>query len=98
MFSGDIFLFKSSQELENKEKEDEMQSSSKPVKIKGKVKARKVVEQMNKPSPMGRRVVPRIDTAMKNKADAAANKLLKAKVHCKKLMERPAWILLKALH
>ncbi|XP_078324208.1 DNA topoisomerase 2-alpha-like isoform X3 [Crassostrea virginica] len=77
------------EELENKEKEDEMQSSSKPVKIKGKVKARKVVEQMNKPSPMGRRVVPRIDTAMKNKADAAANKLLKAKAkkEAKNLMD-----------
>jgi hypothetical protein len=58
-----------------------MQASNKPVKIKGKgVKSRKVVEQISKPSPMGVRVVPRIDTAMKNKADAAANKLLKAKV------------------
>lgn len=58
-----------------------MQALNKPVKIKGKgVKSRKVVEQMSKPSPMGQRVVPKIDTAMKNKADAAANKLLKAKV------------------
>lgn len=69
------------EELEQREREDEKQSLSKPVKIKGKgVKARKVVEEMNKPSPMGRRVVPRIDTAMKNKADAAANKIQKAKL------------------
>ncbi|XP_048776509.2 DNA topoisomerase 2-alpha-like isoform X2 [Ostrea edulis] len=83
-------FMKALMELEQKEKEEEMQALNKPVKIKGKgVKSRKVVEQMSKPSPMGQRVVPKIDTAMKNKADAAANKLLKAKAkkEAKNLMD-----------
>lgn len=69
------------QELEWKERDDEKQLLSKFVKIKGKgVKVRKVVEEMNKLSFMGRRVVLRIDIVMKNKVDVVVNKIQKVKV------------------
>ena len=35
------------------------------------------MELQTKPSPMGRRVVPRVDSALRNKAQAAAAKKLK---------------------
>jgi hypothetical protein len=72
----------SSQEVEQVEREDESASFNKPVKIKGKAKPRKVMELETKPSPMGRRVVPRIDSTMKNKVHAAAAKKARDKVHC----------------
>ncbi|KAJ8320492.1 hypothetical protein KUTeg_002079 [Tegillarca granosa] len=66
-------------EVEQTERDDELLAINKPVKQKGKLKPRKPIEE-TKPSPMGRRVEPRVDTAMKNKAKQDAAKKIKDKI------------------
>lgn len=81
LWEEDLELFlKTLDEVEQVEREDESASFNKPVKIKGKAKPRKVMELETKPSPMGRRVVPRIDSTMKNKVHAAAAKKARDKI------------------
>lgn len=69
--------------MEQREREDEQTAGNKMVKVKGKAKPRKVMELQTKPSPMGRRVVPRVDSAIRNKAQAAAAKKIRDKVNVK---------------
>ncbi|XP_070571021.1 DNA topoisomerase 2-alpha-like isoform X2 [Ptychodera flava] len=58
------------EEVENQEREDEQLPPSMVNLGKGKMKHRKrVLCEETKPSPLGRRVVPRIDDAMKKKAE-----------------------------
>ena len=74
-----IFLFKK-QKVEQKEKEDEQGSlkTEKMAKTKG-GRVKKLLQEAL-PSPAGRRVEPRVDSATKVKAEKEAIKRLKAKV------------------
>ncbi|XP_076089430.1 DNA topoisomerase 2-alpha-like isoform X1 [Mytilus galloprovincialis] len=81
LWEDDLELFlKTLDEVEQKEIEDEQVSSNKTVKVKGKVKPRKVMQLQTMPSPMGRRVVPMIDSAIRNKVQAAAAKKIRDKM------------------
>ncbi|CAC5368042.1 TOP2 [Mytilus coruscus] len=81
LWEDDLELFlKTLDEVEQKEREDEAMSSNKMVKVKGKVKPRKVMQLQTMPSPMGRRVVPKIDSAIRNKVQAAAAKKIRDKI------------------
>lgn len=64
------------QEVEALEREEGLASvKEKMIKMKsGKMKKQKVLQEETLPSPVGRRVEPRVDTAMKQKA----SKLTKA--------------------
>lgn len=67
------------QEVEQIERDEQILAFKKPVKQKGKLIPRKPIEE-TRPSPMGRRVEPRVDTAMKNKAKQEAARKVKDKV------------------
>ncbi|KAK3082863.1 hypothetical protein FSP39_007418 [Pinctada imbricata] len=68
------------EETEQQEREDDNANMNKTAKIKGKVKSRKILAQETMPSPVGRRVVPRVDTAMRQKAEQAQKKINKDKI------------------
>lgn len=82
LWMDDLELFlQTLDEVEQQEKEDQsMESVNKPGKLGklAKMKPKKPVIE-TEPSPMGRRVQPRIDSAMKVKAEKDAAKKLKAK-------------------
>ncbi|XP_033913109.3 DNA topoisomerase 2-alpha [Acipenser ruthenus] len=63
--------------VEAKERE-EAAAGVKPVKGKGKPKAVKLIQKETMPSPQGRRVVPRVTTAMKADASKKIKKRVKA--------------------
>lgn len=60
------------QNVETQEREDAIEQPKAGGKMKGKSKQRKLPMLETKPSPMGRRVDPRIDSAMKEKAQKTA--------------------------
>ncbi|KAL3855352.1 hypothetical protein ACJMK2_014568 [Sinanodonta woodiana] len=66
--------------VEKQERDDDVAHLNKPIKItKGKGKPRKIAIEETKPSPMGRRVVPRVDSAFKIKAEKEAIRKQKLK-------------------
>ena len=73
--------FCSIQKVEQQEREDEVTGALKPSKVGkgGKARPKKIVE-VCKPSPLGRRIVPRVDSAIKVKAEKEAMKKQRQKV------------------
>ena len=59
---------------------DDDNTGAKPKQIKGKARPKKVIEE-SRPSPLGRRIVPRVDSAIKVKAEKEAIRKQKLKVH-----------------
>ena len=77
----DWFFFSILQKVEEQERLDENTTITKNVKTaKGRKTVKKIAMEDSMPSPMGRRVEPRIDPALRQKSEAAAKKLLKMKV------------------
>ena len=58
---------------------DDVSGAVKQSKLKGKARPKKVIEE-SKPSPLGRRIVPRVDSAIKIKAEKEAIKKQRRKV------------------